>query len=99
MKTVHKHQVPYHRDGLTLSLPAGHRLLKAEYLPYTKTVCCWVEVPTDPRLPKQEVQLRLFSSGDGIPKAYAYVDTAINSLDQDAWHLYQLRLGSEAAVA
>jgi hypothetical protein len=99
MKTVHKHVVPYGSDGLMLLLPSDYRLLKAEYLPYNKTVCCWVEVPTDPRLPKEEVQLRLFNSGDGIPKAYAYVDTAINSLDQDAWHLYAWPLNSAVAVA
>jgi hypothetical protein len=99
MKTVHKHPVPYDSSGITLSLPAGYRLLKAEYLPYSKTVCCWVEVPTDPHLPKERVQVRLFNSGDGIPKAYEYVDTAINSLDQDAWHLYQWRLDADAAVA
>lgn len=99
MKTVHKHPVPFGSSGLTLSLPAGYRLLKAEYLPYSKTVCSWVEVPTDPHLPKESVQLRLFNSGDGIPKAYVYVDTAINSLDQDAWHLYRLPLNTAAAVA
>jgi hypothetical protein len=99
MKTVHKHLVPYGSEGLGLALPSGSRLLKAEYLPFSKTVVCWVEVPTDPRLPRQALQLRLFSSGDGIPKAYAYVDTAINSLDQEAWHLYQLPLEAAAAVA
>ena len=35
----------------------------------------------------------------GILKAYVYVDTAINSLDQDARHLYQMRLDANAAVA
>lgn len=99
MKTIHKHVIPFGSDGLILNLAQGYRLLKAEYLPYSKVVSCWLEVPTDPRLPKEQVELRLFNTGDGIPKVYEYVDTAVNSLDPEAWHLYQLRVAHARVVA
>ena len=37
MKTVHKHVIPVGPVGLDLLV--------------SKQVCCWIEVPTDPRLP------------------------------------------------
>jgi hypothetical protein len=99
MKTVHKYVIPYGADGLLLKLTSGYRLLKSEYQLFGKSVCCWVEVPTDPRLAKQSVHLRLFSSGDGIPRDYVYVDTAINSMEPEAWHLYELRVVEQQEVA
>ena len=99
MKTVHKHVIPASPAGLELHLPQGYRVLKAEYLLVTKQVCCWIEVPTDPRLPREAVQLRLFRSGDGIALAYEYVDTAIDALAPEAWHLYCRRLAATRQVA
>lgn len=99
MKTVHKHVIPTGPDGLELQLPQGFRLLKAEYLLVSKQVCCWIEVPTDPRLPVSALQLRLFRSGDGIPAAYTYVDTAIDALAPEAWHLYARQQEASRQVA
>ena len=99
MKTVHKHVIPVGPVGLDLQLPQGFRLLKAEYLLVSKQVCCWIEVPTDPRLPGIALQLRLFRSGDGIPAAYTYVDTAIDALAPEAWHLYAHQQATGRQVA
>ena len=99
MKTVHKHIVPFDQQGLSLSLPTGYRLLKTQYMPFHKQVCCWVEVPTAPHLPTNEVQLRLFRSGDGIPQDYTYVDSAIDDTAPEAWHLFMQPRHAASAAA
>ncbi|WP_369959801.1 hypothetical protein [Pseudomonas benzenivorans] len=88
MKTVHKYVIPFDSGGLQLDLAQGYQVLKSEYMPIGKAVCCWIEVPTAPCMPKSQVHLRLFLSGDGIPQRYHYVDTALNPLEPEAWHLY-----------
>ena len=88
MKTVHKHIIPTDASPVQLRLSQGWRLLKAEYVLVTKQVCCWVEVPTDPQRAQEHLELRLFRSGDGIPADYHYVDTAVDALAPEAWHLY-----------
>jgi len=98
MKTVHKHIIPTDTSGVQLRLPQGWRLLKAEYVLVTKQVCCWVEVPTDPQRPQELLELRLFRSGAGIPADYHYVDTAVDALAPEAWHLYS-RTCREAQAA
>lgn len=99
MKTVHKHLIPEGPTGLELRLPRGWRMLKAEYMLLNKQVCCWVEVPTDPHLPLEALHVRLFNTGDGIPADYQYVDTAVDALSPEAWHLYSRQRTVAQAVA
>lgn len=90
MRSVHKFRLEAGKQGNRIKLREGYRLLHSEYLVTEKSVFVWIEVPLDITLPEVHLELRVFHTGEAIPKHYQHLATAIDNFGPEAFHIYAL---------
>lgn len=90
MKTVHKYRLESGNQVNALKLRQGYRLIHSEYLVTEKAVFVWIEVPLDLTLPEQEVKLKVFRTGEPVPRNFQHLTTAVNGFDPEAYHIYSI---------
>lgn len=90
MKTIHKFQLNNNGEPTTVRLREGYRVVRCEYLLAAKGVYLWVEQSLKPTVPYLERQFLVTYSGDPVPEAYEYVDTALDPFGPEAYHVFQL---------
>ncbi|MCX4029649.1 hypothetical protein H0A36_13190 [Endozoicomonas sp. SM1973] len=88
MKTIHKYPL---QEGInTLTLKQGFRIVRSEYLLIEKAVYLWIEEPLAVATPECSCQFKVVKTGEPIPENYVYLDTALDTLGPEAYHVYQL---------
>ncbi|KPQ27682.1 MAG: hypothetical protein HLUCCX14_13750 [Marinobacter excellens HL-55] len=98
MKTIHKFRLELGKEPTTLTLREGFRVVRCEYLVAQKTVFLWVQQPLSVTVPMVERQFRVAMSGDPVPDAYEYLDTALDPFGPEAYHVFELPDGEGAAT-
>lgn len=89
MKTVHKYRLEHDNIQHQLKLREGYRVVHSAYLVTEKAVFVWIEVPLDLSLPEQNIALRVFRTGEAIPKSFDYLASAIDDFGPEAYHIYR----------
>ena len=90
MKTIHKFLLNDRGTSTTLRLREGYRVVRCEYLVAAKGVYLWVEQSLKPTVPMVERQFLVTFSGDPVPEAYGYLDTALDPFGPEAYHVFEL---------
>lgn len=90
MKTIHKFRLESGKEPNTLKLRPGYRVVRCEYLVPQKAVFLWVEQPLKVDLPEVERRFLVTFSGEPVPSAYQYVDTALDPFGPEAYHVYEV---------
>jgi hypothetical protein len=90
MKTIHKFRLESGKEPNTLKLRPGCRIVRCEYLVGQKAVYIWVEQPLRVDLPELERRFLVTFSGEPVPSAYQYVDTAIDPFGPEAYHVFEV---------
>lgn len=90
MKTIHKFLLNDRGESTTLRLREGYRVVRCEYLVAAKGVYLWVEQSLKPTVPMVERQFLVTFSGDPVPEAYGYLDTALDPFGPEAYHVFEL---------
>ncbi|SFX43034.1 DUF7352 domain-containing protein [Marinospirillum alkaliphilum] len=90
MKTVHKFRLECGGALNSLKLRKGFRLVHSEYLVTEKAVFVWIEVPLDLSLPEVQLKLRVFRTGEAIPRNFSYLSSAVDGFGPEAYHIYSL---------
>lgn len=90
MKTIHKFRLESGKEPNTLKLRPGYRVVRCEYLVPQKAVFLWVEQPLKVDLPEVERRFLVTFSGEPVPSAYHYVDTALDPFGPEAYHVYEV---------
>lgn len=90
MKTIHKFVLSGKGEPTTIRLREGYKVVRCEYLMAAKGVYLWVEQTLKPTVPFVERQFLVAYSGDPVPEAYEYVDTALDPFGPEAYHVFQL---------
>lgn len=92
MKTIHKHRLEINSEIQEIKLPRTGRPLRVDYVVQDSAVQMWVEVDADTVIdtPKETRQFKVFMTGDGIPDNAKYVDSTVNHMKPDAYHVYEL---------
>ncbi|MBK8969975.1 MAG: hypothetical protein IPM37_00875 [Hahellaceae bacterium] len=96
MKTIHKYRLQCGGAINTLKLREGYRFVRSEYLVTEKAVFIWVEEPLAVTLPTQTLQLKVVGTGEPVPVAYRYLDTALDPFGPEAYHVYEVMESSIA---
>lgn len=91
MKTIHKFRLDSDKEPNLLKLRPGYRVVRCEYVVPQKAVYLWVEQPLRADLPELERQFLVTFSGDPVPSAYEYVDTALDPFGPEAYHVFEVR--------
>jgi len=91
MKTIHKFRLDGAGQPTTLKLKPGCRVVRCEYLVPDKAVFLWVEQPLKVDLPELERRFMVAFSGDPVPSAYEYVDTALDPFGPEAYHVFEVK--------
>ncbi|MDY6828614.1 MAG: hypothetical protein SV583_04500 [Pseudomonadota bacterium] len=89
MKTMHKHEIPITDQPIEIDLQVGAVVHRVEFLVPDKKVYMWVEVDANLNAPKKTRIFHVYRSGDGVPKHYHYVGTAIDQYIPEAYHVYE----------
>lgn len=90
MKTIHKYRLQGAGAINSLKLREGFRLVRSEYLVTEKAVFIWVEEPLSVTLPERTVKLKVVATGEPVPLAYQYHDTALDPFGPEAYHVYEV---------
>ncbi|WP_114416586.1 DUF7352 domain-containing protein [Marinospirillum perlucidum] len=90
MKTIHKYPLNS-ADTTLLKLRRGYRLVHSEYLVTEKAVFVWIEVPLDVDLPEETLALKVYRTGEPLPKALEHLDTAVDPFGPEAYHVYRVK--------
>lgn len=90
MKTIHKFRLEDRKEPTTLVLKQGYRVVRCEYVVPQKGVYLWVEQPLNVTIPDVERQFMVAFSGDPVPVAYQYLDTAIDPFGPEAYHVFEV---------
>ncbi len=91
MKTIHKFRLENGKELTTLKLRQGYRVVRCEYLVSQKAVFLWVEQPLKVDLPELERRFLVTFSGEPVPSAYQYLDTALDPFGPEAYHVFEVR--------
>ncbi len=91
MKTIHKFRLDSGKEPTTLKLRQGYRVVRCEYLVSQKAVFLWVEQPLKVDLPELERSFLVTFSGEPVPSAYQYLDTALDPFGPEAYHVFEVR--------
>lgn len=95
MKTILKFRLESGKQPNTLKLRPGYRVVRCEYVVPQKAVYLWVEQPLKVDLPELERQFLVTFSGEPVPSAYQYVDTALDPFGPEAYHVFEVRTEEE----
>lgn len=98
MKTIHKFRLEPGKEPTTLTLREGCRVVRCEYLVAQKAVFLWVQQPLSVTVPTVERQFRVAMSGDPVPDAYEYLDTALDPFGPEAYHVFEVPAGEAMAI-
>jgi len=90
MKTIHKFWLESGKVINTLKLREGYRAVRCEYIVPDKCVYLWVEQPLNVDIATVVRQFIVTFSGDPVPIHYSYVDTAIDTLGAEAYHVFEV---------
>lgn len=90
MKTIHKFRLESGKEPNTLKLRPGCRVVRCEYVVPQKAVYLWVEQPLSVDLPELERRFLVTFSGEPVPSAYEYVDTALDPFGPEAYHVFEV---------
>ena len=90
MKTIHKFRLESGKAPNTLKLRPGYRVVRCEYEVSQRAVYLWVEQPLKVDLPELERQFLVTFSGEPVPSAYEYVDTALDPFGPEAYHVFEV---------
>ena len=90
MKTIHKFRLEGGKVINTLKLREGYRAVRCEYVVPDKGVYLWVEQPLNVNIATVVRQFVVAFSGDPVPIRYHYVDTAIDTLGAEAYHVFEV---------
>jgi hypothetical protein len=90
MKTIHKFRLEGGKAINTLKLREGYRAVRCEYVVPDKCVYLWVEQPLSVDIATVVRQFIVTFSGDPVPIHYSYVDTAIDTLGAEAYHVFEV---------
>lgn len=96
MKTIHKFRLDDRKQPTTLVLKQGFRVVRCEYIVPQKGVYLWVEQPLNVTVPDVERQFMVAYSGDPVPVAYRYLDTAIDPFGPQAYHVFEVPEATDA---
>lgn len=91
MKTILKFRLENGKEPNTLKLRPGYRVVRCEYVVPQKAVFLWVEQPLKVDLPELERRFLVTFSGEPVPTAYQYVDTALDPFGPEAYHVFEVR--------
>ncbi|MET4026844.1 hypothetical protein ABIE59_002372 [Marinobacter sp. MBR-99] len=98
MKTIHKFRLEPGKEPTTLTLREGFKVVRCEYLVAQKAVFLWVQQPLSVTVPTVERQFRVAMSGDPVPDAYEYLDTALDPFGPEAYHVFEVPAGEGMAI-
>ena len=90
MKTIHKFRLESGKEPNTLKLRPGYRAVRCEYVVPQRAVYLWVEQPLKVDLPELERRFLVTFSGEPVPSAYEYVDTALDPFGPEAYHVFEV---------
>lgn len=90
MKTILKFRLECGKEPNTLKLRSGYRVVRCEYVVSQKAVYLWVEQPLKVDLPECERRFLVTFSGEPVPSAYQYVDTAVDPFGPEAYHVFEV---------
>jgi hypothetical protein len=90
MKTILKFRLESGKTPNTLRLRSGYRVVRCEYVVPQKAVYLWVEQPLKVDLPELERRFLVTLSGEPVPSAYQYVDTAVDPFGPEAYHVFEV---------
>ncbi|MDE1465690.1 DUF7352 domain-containing protein [Spartinivicinus poritis] len=94
MKTIHKYLL---EDGMnTLTLKQGYRIVRSEYLLVEKAVYLWIEESLAITTPESSCQFKVVKTNAPIPENYKYLDTALDPIEAEAYHVYQIPSDAES---
>jgi hypothetical protein len=65
-------------------------VVRCEYVVSQRAVYLWVEQPLKVDLPELERQFLVTFSGEPVPSAYEYVDTALDPFGPEAYHVFEV---------
>jgi hypothetical protein len=91
MKTILKFRLESGKEPNTLKLRQGYRVVRCEYVVPQKAVFLWVEQPLKVDLPELERRFLVTFSGEPVPTAYQYLDTALDPFGPEAYHVFEVR--------
>ena len=91
MKTILKFRLESGKQPNNLKLRPGYRVVRCEYVVPAKAVYLWVEQPLKVDLPELERQFLVTFSGEPVPSAYQYVDTALDPFGPEAYHVFEVK--------
>lgn len=95
MKTIHKFRIEPGKKPTNLSLCQGFRVVRCEYLVPDKAVFLWVEQSLTIGTPTVQRQFRVAFSGEPVPNAYEYLDTALDPFGPEAYHVFAVPRSEE----
>ncbi|WP_225315037.1 DUF7352 domain-containing protein [Marinobacter confluentis] len=90
MKTILKFRLESGKEPNVLKLRTGYRVVRCEYVVPQKAVFLWVEQPLKVDLPELERRFLVTFSGEPVPSAYRYLDTALDPFGPEAYHVYEV---------
>ncbi|MCH8500184.1 MAG: hypothetical protein LAT63_17060 [Marinobacter sp.] len=90
MKTVHKYRLDGSGKIDSFKVREGYRIVHSEYVVTEKAVFVWLEVPLDLSVPETDLKLRIFRTGEAIPRAYVHLATAVDAFGPEAYHVYRV---------
>jgi len=93
MKTIHKFRLEPGKEPTTLTLREGFRVVRCEYLVAQKAVFLWVQQPLNVTVPTVERKFRVAMSGEPVPDAFVYLDTALDPFGPEAYHVFEVPAG------
>jgi hypothetical protein len=90
MKTILKFRLVSGKEPNVLKLRPGYRVVRCEYVVPQKAVFLWVEQPLKVDLPELERRFLVTFSGEPVPTAYQYLDTALDPFGPEAYHVFEV---------
>ena len=89
MRSIWKYSLTVQDGPQRFEIPAGG--IVHHVATQGDRVCMWVEVNTDPMIPRQDRAFVVYGSGQLIADGERYVGTACDDLGY-VWHVFEVRL-------